>query len=1236
MLNQIKANYAKVYAALGQYDQALEIAQTIEKTGQWNQAQETIALVYAKAGQYEKAFQILQPIASSIPYRGVPEIARYAAEAGQYSLFLKTVQANNLNDDELSKIVSTYKELGQYEQAFIVIQTIRSNYLRASKLIQLARTYIQAGQQNKADEILSTALPLIPTLEENQSETHGLLDALLGLVSTYIHTGQPKKVDELLSVALKLAQTIKNNQSQSKALSQVALEYARIKQYDQSLEIILAIDNSNTTYSVEVIKQFLKAGLDDKALEIGKHIFHKTESNGTQLISQIGFLTDIVTAYSEQRVYEPVFYSRVLQITQSYSSQNTHILGKIAAAYAKAKQEEKAFDIVKSIANIEERAFFLAGLAVAYAQVGEYEKAFDIVQTIEKDSTQGWVAPYIFAKNKALFGIAVSYIEAGLYDKALAVATNIQGRRLVDSLGRADQASATLSIIAQEYIQAGQYNYALQISKAITDNPIESVSSKWHALEVIAHSYVESGQYDQALKIAQTIADATKKTQVLDYIANRAARRGKLSLALQIVQTIEDSDKRADGLVLIARKYADAGQYNQALQVAQTIENCFNRVNVLLEIASQYANAGQKIQATDLLAQLPQFQDFAVVNSRPREDEASELQRQGDAQREVGKFEAALQSYQQALNIYREIGDRQEQIWTLRGMVWVYQSMAEVYAERGDTAKVIDFHQQRLAIYRELGQPVEEIYTLVDLGKVYASQGDNAKASDYYLQSWAILRRYKNPQEIASEASQEISASLLWWFLGRTLFESGHLAAAKEALLADIQYQESRLTSFPGNDATRVKLTDELFSTSYQLLQRIFVAQGQVEAALEMAERGRSRAFVQLLAERLARSEKQPTEVINRVSTSPPTIEQIRQVAKEQNATLVEHSIVDEQLYIWSIKPTGEVGFSQVDLKSLGISLQDLVTSSRESIGVRGRSLEISFDPGLNQTEGLQQLHKLLIEPIAQYLPTEPNDRLIFIPQNELFLVPFPALQDASGKYLIEKHTILTAPSIQVLQLTHEKRQAVSGKEVLVVGNPTMPSLTTELGKPSQMLFSLPGAEKEATAIAQLLKTKALTGNQATKAAVLLKLSNARIIHLATHGLLDDLTGMGVPGAIALAPDGTRELNDGLLTSSEILNMDLNAELVVLSACDTGRGKLTGDGVIGLSRSLITAGVPSVIVSLWSVPDAPTAFLMTQFYQNLQTNPDKAQMLRQAMLTTMKNHPNPRDWAAFTLIGEAQ
>jgi CHAT domain-containing protein len=387
---------------------------------------------------------------------------------------------------------------------------------------------------------------------------------------------------------------------------------------------------------------------------------------------------------------------------------------------------------------------------------------------------------------------------------------------------------------------------------------------------------------------------------------------------------------------------------------------------------------------------------------------------------------------------------------------------------------------------------------------------------------------------------------------------------------------------------------------------------------------------------------------------NPPKIQQIQQIAREQNATLVEYSIVADafknqgkeewrqsELYIWVVKPTGEVAFKSVDLKSLNTSLGNLVTSSRDSIGVRGRGLGLTQRVNAaTQTNQLQQLHKLLIEPIAQFLPTNPSDRVIFIPQNELFLVPFPALQDASGKYLIEKHTILTAPAIQVLELTRKQRQQVTGKDVLVVGNPTMPSISLKIGEQPQKLPNLPGAEAEAKAIAQLLNTKALIGNQATKSTVEQQMEKARIIHLATHGLLDDFKGQGVPGAIALAPDSqTKEeagAINGLLTSSEILDLKLNAELVVLSACDTGRGTITGDGVIGLSRSLISAGVPSVIVSLWSVPDSPTASLMTEFYRQLQQNSDKATALRQAMLTTMKQHPNPRNWAAFTLIGEAE
>ncbi|NES25285.1 MAG: CHAT domain-containing protein, partial [Symploca sp. SIO3E6] len=317
-----------------------------------------------------------------------------------------------------------------------------------------------------------------------------------------------------------------------------------------------------------------------------------------------------------------------------------------------------------------------------------------------------------------------------------------------------------------------------------------------------------------------------------------------------------------------------------------------------------------------------------------------------------------------------------------------------------------------------------------------------------------------------------------------------------------------------------------------------------------------------------------------------------------------------------------------------------LSTHETSQKGIRGLAEIASGKTRQRQEERLKQLHQLLIEPIADLLPSDPNARVIFIPQEELFLVPFPALQDESGKHLIKKHTILTAPSIQVLELTRQQRQklgswesGVANGEYIVVGNPTMPKVAPTPGESPEPLEPLPGAEEEATEIASLLNTQAIIGSQATETAIVEQMSKARLIHLATHGLLNNLYNADIPGAIALAPSSK---DDGLLTASEILNLKLNAELVVLSACNTGQGRITSDGVIGLSRSLFTAGVPSVIASLWKVPDEPTAFLMKNFYKNLRKKPDKAQALRQAMLTTMNEYPHPKNWAAFTLIGEAE
>lgn len=337
---------------------------------------------------------------------------------------------------------------------------------------------------------------------------------------------------------------------------------------------------------------------------------------------------------------------------------------------------------------------------------------------------------------------------------------------------------------------------------------------------------------------------------------------------------------------------------------------------------------------------------------------------------------------------------------------------------------------------------------------------------------------------------------------------------------------------------------------------------------------------------------------------------------------------IASELYVWVISPQGKIEFRQVPLN---FSLDELVKKARVFITLTGPSRR-RLPPG----EPLKELHEYLIEPISDLLPKDPQERVTFIPQDSLLLVPFPALQDGNGTYLVEKHTLMTSPSIQVLDLTRQNRdrnqnQGSRDNQPLVVGNPTMPEIELDGGKIRVQLEDLPGAELEAEAIADLLNTEPLIGHQATKPAVVSKMQATSTIHLATHGLLNDRGGF--LSSLALAPTtGDR----GFLTAKEIAQLSLNAELAVLSACDTGLGTINGDGVIGLSRAFVSAGAEGVLVSLWAIPDQPTVMVMTNFYQQMQQGEDKASALRQAMLLTQQKFPEPRNWAAFTLIGMSE
>ncbi|MBW4671294.1 MAG: CHAT domain-containing protein [Cyanomargarita calcarea GSE-NOS-MK-12-04C] len=787
--------------------------------------------------------------------------------------------------------------------------------------------------------------------------------------------------------------------------------------------------------------------------------------------------------------------------------------------------------------------------------------------------------------------------------------------------------------------------------------------------------------YEQGLPIAREIKDHQNEFYTLGNLGITYLQLKNYRKAIEyeqqylaIAQKIKDLPRELQGLKLLAVAYQGLSDFPKALEFSQQG----------LAIAKEIKDRNEQGQLQGLLGMVylnlrdypkaveSNKQSLAIAREfKSRDSEGNALDNLGNAYMALGDYPKAMEYYQQSLAIAREIKDRSTEHRTLNGLASAYMAL-------GDYPKAMEYYQQNLAIAREIKDDLGEIIALGNIGLVYMLLGDYPKGIEYFQQELTNARKIKDPfgeklalkhfaffyllsgdypkaieyfqQELtnARKIKDTNGKSFALNNLGLAFYKQGNLTLAESNLIEAIKFQES-LRAKELKDIEKIPFYDTQ-RNAYETLQKVLIAQNKTDAALEIAERGRGRAFVELLASRIFSNPKEQ-------SPTPPTITEIKQIAKQQNSTLVQYSIIssDEfkegkqlaqelELYIWVIKPTGEVTFRKADLKPLwqkeNTTLAKLVITSRNSIGARGtsfRGIKVTYNPNTPKAKNnLKRLHELLINPIADLLPKNSNDRVIFIPQSSLFLVPFAALQDSDGKYLIEKHTILTSPSIQVLDLTHKQRQRIGtqpiqGKDTLIVGNPTMPFLAPKIGETPQQLIPLPGAEREANAISKLLKTEPLMGNKATEATVVKRLPEARFVHLATHGLFDDIQGLN--SGIALTPSGK---DDGLLTASEILDLKLNVELVVLSACDTGRGRISGDGVIGLSRSLISAGVSSVLVSLWSVPDAPTALLMTEFYQNIQKGSDKAQALRQAMMTTMKNNPNPVDWAAFTLIGEAE
>jgi len=409
-------------------------------------------------------------------------------------------------------------------------------------------------------------------------------------------------------------------------------------------------------------------------------------------------------------------------------------------------------------------------------------------------------------------------------------------------------------------------------------------------------------------------------------------------------------------------------------------------------------------------------------------------------------------------------------------------------------------------------------------------------------------------------------------------------------------------------------------------------------------------------------------------SVAPPDFNEMVAVAKRLNSTLLSFWVSPEETFVWLLKPDGTLRSERIAVSSERIAKliratsyggdepppQTTVTASasakspmRTSVMRGAQALKLRGGGELmlsaHKSDSWRELYKILIEPVHDSLPTR-GSHLTIVPYGPLFLLSFAALQDAQGHYLVENYALNYAPSLGVLRLTGQRKQQLGHREpsYLIVADPQIDASSAE----GSELPPLPGARSEAANLYRLLprsETSVLLGPDATKRAVLQQAAGKTVLHLATHAIIRD--DQPWESFLALSSADKSVPSDGRLSTQEIYGLQLQTDLVVLSACRSAVGKVSGDGMAGLTRAFFYGGAPSVMATLWDVADEPTSSLISEFYKALLGHADKSESLRIAQLRLIQQlragrvrvktplgpvtlPEDPVFWAGFVLQGE--
>ena len=854
----------------------------------------------------------------------------------------------------------------------------------------------------------------------------------------------------------------------------------------------------------------------------------------------------------------------------------------------------KRLTIAQINENTEEKAEACYNLGMIYFFLGDLHQAIEYLKQYLSIAEEVGDRAGAGKKAKAYYNLGMIYYL--LKDVHQAIEYLEQYLSIAEEVGDRVDAGLAYNKLGCAYSSLGEYQRAieyysqeLRIAKEVGDREREGCANGnlGRALNYLREFPQAIEYHNQHLSIAKEVGNKACEGKAYGQLGGIYMYFDEYQRAIEytnkglfIAKEVGDRAVQFQGYGNLGCIYLHLGEYQRAIEY----------INKSIIIAEEVGNRAEEGKAYSTL---------------------------GDAYHHLQEFPRAMECYTKHLNIAKEIGDRKEK-------ALAYLNIGDVRYSLEDVSGAMEYYRQCLSNAEEIGDREKQGIAYCRLGKCYRNFLDLKEAIECYKQHLSIS------QEIGDRIDEACAHS----GLGHSFLCSDSLNEALGHFRCSVKIYDTIRANSISEDQLKISFCTR-HQCAYTHLWQILVMLQRNDEALYAAESGRAQALLDAL-----------TVTYGLTSLSPRLIEseeEVRYISRKTTVLTVFLALQKKTVNIWVLGKEGKPVFRQAKIKigcehkdSFTLLLDTVLKNIRAGVGIRceNRSMDKLSDDSTSSstlddnqtseenTDPLQPLYDAVLGPIEDLLD---GDELIVVPDGSLCLAPWAALR--------ESLRIRTVPSLTISKfITDSSCEYHSKSGALLVGDPCLKKVTNKGGHP--IYKQLKYAKMEVEMIGEILESQPLTGEDATKEAVLQRIASVALVHIAAHGRKES-------GEIVLAPNRRWESKppteeDYILKMSDIQAVKLRARLVVLSCCHSGQGPVSSEGVVGMARAFLFAGARSVLATLWAIDDEATMMFMKSFYQQLGSGESASVALQRAMkcLRDSNDYSAPKYWAPFVLMGD--